>query len=159
MAARNVEDLERTAAAFEDFAKKTSMVGNTRVVMAKRSQTTGDLSGFAYFCRGKQLDPNFRMCLTCGYHIPEPNQVPTDAVDCIDTFVDAVCCDQPVDALRHDCRKCGKYFPSALELAQQAYLRQEYEAEMKANVSVLNACFYKFLKKRFGSMSFDLPQV
>ena len=126
----------------DEFAVKASMDAPV-VLMRQDSSGKREVSG--RYCCGKLLLPSSNTCSNCGEELLVTPSLEDAATMCRETWEDAVCCKIPITFEQRSCKKCGKYFPTALEIAKQAALKVEYRINLKKRLTTINNHFFKFM--------------
>ena len=140
------------AEGLDSFALRSS---TRRPVVMMREDAHGRREVTGTFCCGVRMSSE--KCLKCGEKMEweESDKYGSSAVMCRDTYVDAVCCRIPIIAEKRSCSKCGKFFPSALELAEQATVLSEYRTSLHIQLSKINAEFFKFMRSYLKSEDYS----
>lgn len=132
----------------DDFAVSSS---NNAPVILMRQNSAGKKEVCVRYCCGKLLRSGSTTCAICGTEVVVDQATEDSATMCVETWKDAVCCETPITFNRRSCKKCGKYFPTALELAQQAAMKVDFRINLAKRLTSINQQFFKFMNEYLKS--------
>ena len=131
--------------ALNAFAFEASNRENVVIMVKQNDDGKREVTG-KYCCGIVTLGSH---CSKCLRDLSTDRYSLDDAIMCEETWEDAVCCGAPVPTKHRSCKKCGKFFPTALELAERASVLAGCQFMMRKELKVINAHFFKFMKKCF----------